>query len=210
MRPDLFYDTLRNSPLFGGKLAEGVVDTLRIITDTYYAEYLPTRDPEHLAYILATAYHESFSFRHNPDWKPIREGYAKTNAAAIRHVAELRMTGAISKNYALPNRDGKSFYGRGWVQTTHERNYLVMGKRIGLDLVSDPDLLLQPGPAAKALVIGSVEGLYTGKILSDYDTPDGMLDAFNVRRVINGLDKAEKIKGDYEIFHLAVSRAIAG
>lgn len=210
MSPELFYNTLRESTLFGGKLTPGVVDTLQVITDTYYAEYLPAGDPEHLAYILTTAYHESFSFRHNPEWKPIREGYAKTNAAAIRHVAELRMSGVISTNYALPNKEGKSFYGRGWVQTTHERNYRVMGNRIGLDLVSDPDLLLERIPAAKALVIGSVEGLYTGKKLSDYDMPDLMLDAYNARRVINGLDKAEKIEGNYEIFHLAVSRAIAG
>lgn len=204
MKPELFFDTLRGSPLFGGKLTQGVVDTLNTIIGTYYEEYAHAADPEHLAYIMATAYHESFSFKYNPEWNPPREGFAKTNAGAIRHVAELRMAGKISRNYALPNKEGKCFYGRGWVQVTHEWNYRTIGRRIGLDLVSDPDLLLERVPAAKALVIGSVEGLYTGKKLSDFDTSDDLIDAYNARKVINGLDKADKIKGDYEIFHNAV------
>lgn len=209
MNPDLFWDTLRKD-VFKGSLTQGVVDTVNTIVDTYYAEYAPSADPEHLAYILATAYHESYHPTLNPNWDPVREGYAKSNAGAISAVTKLYKSGKIKTNYALPNKDGHSYYGRGFVQITHERNYEKMGDLIGIDLVNFPDLALHTDVAAKALVIGSVEGVYTGKRLSDYDLKNGLLDAVNARRVINGKDKADKIAGDYELFYKAVLRSMLG
>jgi putative chitinase len=43
------------------------------------------------------------------------------------------------------------FYGRGIVQTTWEDNYRKLGDALGLDLISDPDQLLDPTTAARAL-----------------------------------------------------------
>jgi len=43
------------------------------------------------------------------------------------------------------------FYGSGIVQTTWEENYRALGEALGLDLISNPDLLLEPGNAARAL-----------------------------------------------------------
>jgi hypothetical protein len=48
--------------------------------------------------------------------------------------------------------DGWTYRGRGFVQLTGRGNYDRIGKSIGLDLVNNPDLLLQPGPAAKSLI----------------------------------------------------------
>lgn len=210
MRPDIFYSTLAESKLFGTSLKQGVVDTLNIISDTYYAFYAPTADPDHLAYLYATAYHESYHAALNPQWAPVREGFARTNAGAIAAVARLRMEGKISENYALPQENGKSYYGRGWVQITWPQNYRRMGARLNLPLYDNPDLLLDPKVAAKALVVGSVEGLYTGKKLSDFDNIDGSFQAYNARRVINGKDKAEKIKDHYEVFLRAITGAVHG
>lgn len=207
MNPEIFYGIIREN-LFRGKLTQGVVDTLGSIVDTYYAHYMPTADPEHLAYILATAYHESYHRSKNPDWNPVREGFAKSNEAAIAVVTKMYEQGRINHNYSLPHTNGRSYYGRGHVQCTWPENYRKMGRLLNMPLYENPDLMLDPIVSAKALVIGSVEGVYTGRKLSDYDTPDDMLDAFNARRVINGLDKAEKIKGDYEIFHFAINSAI--
>lgn len=43
------------------------------------------------------------------------------------------------------------FYGRGYVQTTHEYNYIALGIATGLDLLADPDQALIPWVAAVGL-----------------------------------------------------------
>lgn len=204
----MFWDKVRTSGLFGSSVGQGVVDTVNAIVDTYYAYYTPTGDPEHLSYILATAYHESYHASLNPEWLPVREGFTKSNAGAIRAVTKLHEQGRIRTNYALPEANGHSYYGRGYVQITWLANYERLGKRIGVDLVNYPDLALERLTAAKLLVIGSVEGLYTGRKLADYDMPDGSMDAHNARRVINGVDQAARIAGYYGLFNEAIYEGI--
>lgn len=208
MNPERFWSVLRTD-VFGGSMTQGVVDTVNSIVDTYYMEYASTGDPEHLAYIIATAFHESYHRTLNPEWLPVREGFAKTNAGAIAAVTKLYNKGKISRNYAVPQPNGHSYYGRGHVQITWPDNYKKIGDLIGVDLYNYPDLALHRDVSAKALVIGSVEGIYTGKKLSDFDLSDGLLDAYNARRVINGRDKAQKISDDYSRVHKAVLAAIA-
>lgn len=207
MNPEHFYGIIREN-LFGGRMTQGVVDTLRVITDTYYAEVGAGAKAEHLAYVLATAYHESYHRILNPDWAPVREGFSSTNAGSIASVTMRFNQGSISTNYAKVQPNGKSYYGRGFVQITWPENYRRMGRRLGIDLYGNPDLALDRDVAAKLLVIGMIEGLYTTKKLSDYDTVGGGFDSINARRIINGLDKAEKIAGHYEIFLLAIRAAI--
>jgi predicted chitinase len=48
---------------------------------------------------------------------------------------------------------GTGFYGRGLIQTTHRANYQAVEDATGLPVVAQPDLLLQPQPAAAALAI---------------------------------------------------------
>ena len=45
------------------------------------------------------------------------------------------------------------YYGRGFVQRTWESAYREDGTVLGLDLVGNPDLLLEPGPAARDLAL---------------------------------------------------------
>lgn len=187
-------------------MTQGVVDTINIITDTYYAEAGGNAVPEHLAYVLATAYHESHHRSLNPNWNPVREGFSNTNAGAIATVTMRFNQGRISTNYAKVQPNGKSYYGRGFVQITWPDNYRRMGHRLGIDLYGNPDLALERGTAARLLVVGMIEGLYTKRKLSDYGSHD--FDAYNARRIINGLDKAELIKGYYETFNLAIAGSI--
>jgi len=205
MKPEVFWGVIRDN-LFRGKMTQGVVDTINVITDTYYGEAGGNAVPEHLAYILATAYHESYHRSKNPEWHPVREGFAKTNEGAIKAVTKLYEQGKISHNYAIPHTNGHSYYGRGYVQITWPENYRKMGRRLGIDLYGNPDLALERSVAAKLLVIGMLDGLYTGRKLSDYGSHD--FDAYNARRIINGLDKAELIKGYYEILNLAIAGSI--
>ena len=51
-------------------------------------------------------------------------------------------------NGSYESGDGWKFRGRGAFQVTFKDNYLVCGRALKLDLVSDPDLLLQPEHAA--------------------------------------------------------------
>lgn len=186
-----FFDSVREQYLFGPVLTQGVVDTLIGISD--FSNKSGVSDKNHLAYIFATALHESYSPSKNSDWLPPREGFAKTNEGAVAAVTALYNKGIIRYNYALPDKvTGLNYYGRGYVQCTFPENYKRMGERLGVDLYGNPDLMLDRGVAVKALVIGMVEGLYTGKKLSDYDSDSGF-DFVEARRIINGKDRAEHI-----------------
>ena len=123
------------------------------------------------AYVLATADHET-----NHTFLPVREGFWLKNAETWRK----------------RNLRYYPWYGRGFVQLTWETNYLKAGKKIGVDLIKDPDAAMQPDHAAKILVLGMVEGWFTGKKLSDYITLQKS-EFVSARRIINGTDKDDEI-----------------
>lgn len=153
-------------------------------------------DANKLAYILATAYHET-----GGRLQPVREGFASTDEQAIRIVTRMYEKGRISKNYALMKANGKSYYGRGYVQITWDTNYKNVGRALGwgLKLYHDPDLALNVREAAIILVKGMMEGLFTGKKLSYYINKGGA-DFVNARKIVNGLDRAKEIAAYAEKF----------
>lgn len=123
------------------------------------------------AYILATAWWETAR-----TMKPVREGfYLGDRAEAFRRT--LRYW---------------PWYGRGFVQLTWEANYRRAGAELGVDMIADPDLAMLAEIAAEVLVQGAMEGWFTGKKLPDYVGP-GICDYVNARKVINGLDCADRI-----------------
>lgn len=130
------------------------------------------------AYILGTAAWET-----NYTFEPVREAYyLGSKAEAYR-----------KKLRYYP------WYGRGFVQLTWEENYKKAGKRIGVDLTTNPDKAMDPYIAAEILVVGMKEGWFTGKDLDDYiDSVDesdkeDFLEFYNARRIVNGMDKANEI-----------------
>lgn len=120
------------------------------------------------AYVLATAFHET---AHTV--KPIREKGGETY---------LR-----SKKYY-------PYVGMGYVQLTWLENYQKASKKLGVDFVANPKLLLDPKHAAPILVVGMLEGWFTGKKLSDYITIN-LSDFRAARRIVNGMDRSDLIAG---------------
>lgn len=189
MNKSAFYSFIRHK-LFAGKMRQGIVDTIEIILKECSSRAI--YDSRQIAYILATAYAESYNTANNPEWVPVREGFADTNVEAIEIVSTLYKQGKIKTNYALPNKKKLSYYGRGWVQITHEYNYQKLGALYNLDLVNHPDLALERHVAAILLVDGMKRGWYTGRKLSSYFT-DSITDFEGARAIINGKERAELI-----------------
>lgn len=186
-----FYDAVR--PLFGGRLTQHQVDGMKRIVE-YGEEWGYT--PEDLAYILATAKHET------GDWmQPIREGAHRfgptyTDASAKRAVASIHAKGIISTNYALPSGPyGQSYYGRGLVQITWYDNYQKFAHILGVPLDKNPDLALEWGHALDILFLGMRDGVFTGKKLADCTFPA----EFKQARVIVNADSHKKWGGTERI-----------
>jgi hypothetical protein len=120
------------------------------------------------AYCLATCWHESAH-----TMKPVREYGGETY---------------------LKSKPYYPYVGMGYVQLTWKANYQKASAKVGVDLVANPQLALDPQYAAPILVIGMQEGWFTGKKLSDYITLQSS-DFTNARRIVNGTDKAAIIAG---------------
>jgi hypothetical protein len=118
------------------------------------------------AYVLATTWHET--------------------AHTMRPVREMGGEKYLKSKAYYP------YVGMGYVQLTWKRNYEKAGKKLGVDFLSNPRLLLEAKYAAPILVIGSKEGWFTGKKLDDYITIYRS-DYVGARRIINGTDRATLI-----------------
>ncbi|MGK7946224.1 MAG: glycoside hydrolase family 19 protein [Microcystaceae cyanobacterium] len=119
-------------------------------------------DRNQICYIMATIQHET--------------------ADTFRPIAE----------YGGPSRRYAPYYGRGYVQLTWKYNYEKYGKMLHLDLVDDPNEVMQPDISLFIIVNGMKDGVFTGKKLSDYIYGD-RIDFVDARRIINGMDRAELI-----------------
>jgi len=128
-----------------------------------------------IAYVLATAEHESDSFK-------TLEEYSSGTQYEGR--VDLGNTKA---------GDGARFKGRGYVQLTGRLNYTRYSEIAGLQLARLPIIVMNwPALSVFIIVDGMVRGVYTGRRLADFVNSTKQ-DFFNARQVINGHDRAEKI-----------------
>ena len=133
-----------------------------------------------IAYVLATAEHESDNFK-------AFEEYASGSAYEGR--ADLGNT---------QSGDGVRYKGRGLVQITGRANYqkftdILKGYGENIDLIANPKLAARPDIAVFTLVYGMQKGIFTGMGLDDYIS-SFTVDFYNARRIVNGLDRAEHIQ----------------
>src|SRR5262249_1498307 len=129
-----------------------------------------------LAYILATAEHETDSFQ-------TLEEYASGDA----YEGQVRRLGNTQAG------DGHRFKGRGYVQLTGRRNYALYAATTGFELVKFPIILMNRAAlSAFVLVDGMMRGAYTTLRLDQF-VNSSKQDFYNARQVVNGLDRAQKI-----------------
>ena len=162
-----------------GSLNQDQVDNINLIIEycnKYSLEY------NQAAYVLATAWHET-----NQTMLPVIEAYW------------------LSEDWRKKNLRYYPWYGRGFVQLTWQYNYKLADKKLGLngEMLKKPSLAQVPKYAAEILVLGSKEGWFTKKKLSDYITRTTK-DYKNARRIINGVDKAQKLANEATIFEKAL------
>lgn len=149
----------------------------------------------HLAYILATAKHETAG-----TFGPTMENLNYTTSARIRQVWPTRFpTDASAQPYVrnpegLANKvygwrtdlgnnqagDGWRFRGRGLAQITGRLNYTKFG------IEGQPEKALEVTTAVRILFDGLTKGMFTGKKLSDFEYFKDMRAAINGDVRLNG------------------------
>lgn len=103
------------------------ISTVPLIVDALTAEGLT--DPKVVAYALATVEHETAG-----TFQPIEEWHGRQQAVKLGYDG------------------GADYFGRGFIQLTHLKNYREMGARVGVpDLAAHPEKALEPEVAAKIL-----------------------------------------------------------
>ena len=118
------------------------------------------RDRRMQGYILGTMFRET-----SGTLRPIREG--KSN-----HL------------YFLAGENGHAYYGRGYIQLTGIENYRKVGQKLGIDLVTHPEMALDRDIALKIAVRGMAEGWFTRHRLSEYFT-DHSSQWYQARATVN-------------------------
>ena len=203
----LFFDGIRQS-LFGGNLLQAQVDGIEAILDEWEKRQLT--DVRHLAYMLATVYHEVAR-----SMQPIREWGDERYFFRMYDIDGERPGVARHLGNIRPG-DGVRYCGRGFVQLTGRRNYermteLVALPRFGLDLVANPDAAMRLDVATAVLFEGMLDaesgfGDFTGLALDDFfdATRD---DPVGARQIINGRDRAELVAGFHRRFLAAIEAA---
>lgn len=130
--------------------------------------------PSRKAMFLAQIGHESGSLKYSEEiWGPT--------------AAQKTYEGRTNLGNIVPG-DGYRFRGRGLVQTTGRFNYLKTGEALGLDLMSHPELLMEPSTAAR-----SAAWYWHSRGLNKYaDDGDNVGCTRKINGGLNGLDDRNK------------------
>lgn len=211
-----FFAAVRHS-LFGGTVPPSAVDAINALEAGWVAS--KATSIEQLAYVLATVFNEC-----GAKMLPVEENLSysaarmlqvwpnkfKSLAAAQPYAGNPQKLGnyvyaGIIGNGNEASGDGYRYRGRGWPQLTGRANYANFSQLIGVDLLGNPDKVMEPETGAKILITGMIDGAFTGKKLADYFTPTKS-DAIHARAIVNGdvAANGQKIAGYWSAFHAAL------
>lgn len=230
MNRETFFRALRSSVLYSGGLPQTAVSALDLFLDATDGKGYPV---EHVAYAMATAYHEV-----GKDLVPRRESLNYSIDGLIsnfgRHrisIEQARTLGRKPGETSVPiNRqmkianiiyggewgrknlgntepdDGWVFRGGGYPQATGRANFARLAMLTKVPLLASPERIVEPAVAVIATIEAMTVGLYTGKGFSDYNLPGQFAAA---RAIINDDVKknGEKIAGHARAFLAALKLA---
>jgi len=195
----VFFDKVRKS-LFGGSLTSNQVGNIELILN-YWEQNHPAAIPAWVARTLSTVFHET----------------AATMEPIIERGGDNYLTNLYGCEGGRPDRairhgntsvgDGVRYSGKGHPQLTWKCNYEFQGKKHGIDLVNEPELMLVPEISVAVMIEGMIDGDFTGKSLQDYTDDKGKFDSYNSRRIINRMvpKDAKKIQGYYNLILAALN-----
>lgn len=173
--------------------------TWTAVLNSAMSEFQIDANANRVAAFLAQIAHESSEMRR------LEENLRYTSAKRIcdvwpkRFPSEGHALPYVGKPHLLANRvyadrlgngdvasgDGWAYRGRGLMQVTGRGNYAAVGTALGLPLVATPDLLLQPGPAARSAAwFWKSHGL--NELADDQSTDDDDADFVTITVRING------------------------
>lgn len=156
---------------------------LRLIID---ANERYTVSVNQLAYILATAYHET-----GHDYIPKYE-FGSMQYFVKKYWLNSKVARWLGNDDAL---DAFKYRGRGLVQITGEDNYIKFG------LADNPDKALEIATAIDILFRGMLNGMFSGKKLGSYVGTNNF-NFIDARFVVNGRDRAQLIAEYAEKFRI--------
>lgn len=169
-------------------LSERARSTIRDLADEW--RRADGTDLRHLAYIIATARRETAG-----TWLPIREASECGADERCRERAVARVISSSQRNYAMPERNGRRYYGRGYSQITFRENYAIVDRRLrtGTRFVDNPDLVMDPAIARTILVRSMLEGWFGSERPLSFYLNDRGQDWINARNNINPRSRRKPI-----------------
>lgn len=204
-----FFAAARTS-LFDGQLSTHQVKGMEAILAAWRAQPFDSR---WLAYMLATAYHETgnsmctasenLNYSASGLLATFRKYFTAQQAADYARQPQRIANRAYANrmgNRSETSGDGWRYRGRGLVQITGYDNYLKYG------IADNPEMALDPPKAIQILFDGMINGLFTGRKLGDYFSATAT-DWIGARRIVNGTDRAEEIAGYAKKFAAALEAA---
>ena len=168
--------------------------------------------PLRVAHFLAQCGHESGGFRltqENLNYSAkglngIFRKYFPTEASAASYARNPqkianKVYGNRMGNGNEASGEGFKFRGRGYIQLTGKENYTAFGKSIGVDILSNPDLVASKYALASAAWFFSKNGLHR---MADEGASDAIVTKITKR--VNGgtIGLADRIKHFKEYYHL--------
>jgi putative chitinase len=197
VKQSTFY--LKIQPLFNGSLSPAQRQGIEFIMAEWDERHLI--DLRWLAYILATAFHETgrkmqpveenLNYREEGLRKTFKKYFKESEFAVYAGKPQMIANRVYANRLGNGNEasgDGWKYRGRGLPQTTGKANYMWAKELTGIDVVENPDLMKQLPISVETMFEGMLNGRYTGVKLSTYFNAN-LTDWKNARRIINGNDR---------------------